>query len=196
MFIRQRPKSSVQQPATLIYREKPPLPPATIPPKVIVLPGKTYPPPPRKVIVERLPRLPDPPQDVLIERWLSYPKRQRRVVFEPAPQIQLQPAPRNVIIHWDAPRVNLQTSFKYLGVAYDSSPCEYMNKHGGELYEARDMPRMAGMKLPVGENLACYSISETESLPRLVGDLHALRLLDLDRVGLGAYKKHLQWMNI
>jgi hypothetical protein len=41
------------------------------------------PPPPRKVITERLPQLPPLPQDIIIERWLGYDRRTRNVVFRP-----------------------------------------------------------------------------------------------------------------
>lgn len=84
----------------LIFRERPPKPPASIEPRTIVIPGKIIPPPPRKVIVERLPSLPQKPQDIIIERWLGYKRRIRNVQFKPAPALVTAPAPKNVLIKW------------------------------------------------------------------------------------------------
>jgi hypothetical protein len=52
VHIRQQPKRP-ETPPTLVIREFPPKAPQKLPKKVIVLPGKNLPPPPRKVIVER-----------------------------------------------------------------------------------------------------------------------------------------------
>lgn len=41
-----------------------------------------------------------------------------------------------------------------------------------------------------------YSVmNKNGSLPELVGDVHALKLIDLDKYGLGAYKDHLNRHN-
>ena len=64
-----------------MVRERPPKPPTPIAPIAIVIPGKVIPPPPRKVIVERLPQLPPKPREIIIERWLGYQRRTRRVNY-------------------------------------------------------------------------------------------------------------------
>lgn len=53
---------------------------------MINISGKRIPPPPRKVIIERLAPLPTKPQSVLIERWLPYPQLKRKVIFKPCEQ--------------------------------------------------------------------------------------------------------------
>ncbi len=62
-----------------VIREAPPSPPEQIGRKVITVSGKRLPPPPRKVVVERLAPLPTKPQSVIIERWLPYSQVKRRV---------------------------------------------------------------------------------------------------------------------
>jgi hypothetical protein len=70
-----------------------------------------------KVIIERLAPLPQKPQSVLIERWLPYAQAKRRVIFQRGAQVDpVIVKPRNVIVQWEAPRVNIKTEVKYLGV--------------------------------------------------------------------------------
>ncbi len=62
--------------------------------------------------------MPSKPQSVLIERWLPYAQLKRRVVFQPC-QEQCDPIvckPKNVIVQWEAPKVNIKQEVKYLGV--------------------------------------------------------------------------------
>jgi hypothetical protein len=84
---------------------------------VITISGKRLPPPPRKVIIERLAPLPAKPQSVIVERWLPYAQNKRRVIFQRAAQVDpVIVRPRNVIVQWEAPRVNIRREVKYLGV--------------------------------------------------------------------------------
>ena len=99
-LMRQKPPLPIK-PAPLIVRERPPLAPAPIAPEHHVIPGKVIPPPPRKVVVERLPQLPQPPQDIIVERWLEYGPRTRRVVFEPAPKLVPAPASKNLLVKFN-----------------------------------------------------------------------------------------------
>jgi hypothetical protein len=173
-LIRQRPPLPVK-PAPLVVRERPPLPPAPIAPEHHVIPGKVIPPPPRKVIVERLPQLPQPPQDIIVERWLEYAQRTRRVVFQPAPRLIPAPAPKNVIIQWDSPAVALNRQFRNLGVS-PAHPAQYAATFGASLVHPSAIPALArGVRPANGEVLAA------ESLPkpvRLVGDVAALSLIN------------------
>jgi hypothetical protein len=54
------------------------------------------PPPPRKVVIERLPPLPCKPQAIIAERWLPYTAVKRRVIFQGAPPDPIIVKPRNV----------------------------------------------------------------------------------------------------
>jgi hypothetical protein len=173
-LIRQRPPLPVK-PAPLVVRERPPVPPAPIAPEHHVIPGKVIPPPPRKVITERLPQLPQPPQDIIVERWLEYPQRTRRVVFQPAPRLIPAPAPKNVIIQWDSPAVALNRQFRNLGISA-AHPAQYASTFGASLVHPSAIPALArGVRPANGAVLAA------ESLPkpvRLVGDVGALNLIN------------------
>jgi len=71
LIIRQQP-ARASTPEPLVVREAPPQPPPAVGTKRITISGKRLPPPPRKVIIERLAPLPSKPQNVIIERWLPY----------------------------------------------------------------------------------------------------------------------------
>ena len=172
-LIRQRPPLPVK-PAPLVVRERPPLAPAPIAPEHHVIPGKVIPPPPRKVVIERLPQLPQPPQDIIVERWLEYGPRARRVVFHPAPRLIPAPAPKNVLIQWDSPNVALNRQFRNLGIS-PANPAQYVAAFGASLVHPSAIPALAQGIKPVGAVLAA------ESLPkpvRLVGDVAALSLIN------------------
>jgi len=81
----------------LFLKEAPPERPRSIEPRVIKISGKLLPPPPRKVVIERLPQMPNKPQPIIIERWLPYQTEnvKRRVVFQKQPD-PVQAKPRNV----------------------------------------------------------------------------------------------------
>ena len=185
LHVTQKPPPPVQPPP-IVVRERPPAPPAPIEPKLLVVPGKVIPPPPRQVITERLPVIPPPPQNVMVERWLGYNDTSRRVVFHPAPKLIPAPAPKNELIQWESPDVALQTEFKFLGVN-TANPTDYASKYGASLADASQLPAIAAnhFRPPNGESLA---VEQHPTLPRLVGDLHALSLINLDAHGLGAYK--------
>jgi hypothetical protein len=173
-LIRQKAPLPVK-PAPLVVREQPPLAPAPIPPEHHVIPGKVIPPPPRKVVIERLPQLPQPPQDLIVERWLEYGPRARRVVFRPAPPLIPAPPPKNVLIQWDSPNVALNRQFRNLGIA-PASPAQYMATFGASLVPASAVPDVSrGIRPTNGARLA----AENPPYPvKLVGDVDALSLIN------------------
>ena len=79
IILRQQPPRP-KTPEPLIIREKPPRPPQKIDKKIINIPGKKIPPPPRKILVENLPDLPSKPKSIIIERWLPYSQTKRKVI--------------------------------------------------------------------------------------------------------------------
>ena len=84
--------------------------------KVIKISGKRLPPPPRRVIIERLAPLPIKPQPVVVERWLPYPSVKRKVIFQRSSDASATLAkPKNLIIQWQEPEVQIRKEFKYLG---------------------------------------------------------------------------------
>ena len=174
------------KPPAIIIREKPPKKLAHIPPQEIVIPGKILPPPPRKVIIEKLAQLPPKPADIVIERWLGYEKRTRNVIFNPAKPITPLPVPKNVIIQWDTPDVEIKKQYNYLGVE-TVDPDQYLAMYGGDLVESSFLPEDAGLfEVPSGYVLGCNQ--NPNELPMLVGDVGALRFIDLNKHNLAEYK--------
>jgi hypothetical protein len=134
-----------------VIREAPPTPPAPLSRKIITISGKRIPPPPRKVVIERLAPLPAKPQSVIIERWLPYQKNKRRVIFkkhnQPDPVIV---NPRNVIVQWEPPTVHVRQEYKHLGIVR-ANPTEYVQRYGNSLMESRNLPDFVlDIKAPEG----------------------------------------------
>jgi len=156
LVIRQQPPRP-ETPAPLIVREAPPRPPAAVGQKVITISGKRLPPPPRKVIIERLAPLPSKPQAIMVERWLPYAERKRRVIFQknqvPDPIIQ---KPRNVVVQWEAPEVQIKTIYKDLGVIR-ADPNDYVSRYGVSLLSYLQFPeyvRAFNLRAPSGFQFA------------------------------------------
>ena len=175
-------------PAPILVRERPPKPPAPIAPRNIVIPGKVIPPPPRKVIVERLPQMPAKPQDIIVERWLGYQRRSRNVNFVPAAPIIPAPAPKNVLIQWDSPDVDVRQAYHFLGVQ-QADPVAYAAANP-ILADASQLPKeVAQFATPAGETLAVNSNSDM--IPALTGAVSSLRLINLACNGLTEYAPQL-----
>ena len=101
-----------------MIRELPPKIPQPEPRKIIkILPAKVAP-PPRKIVVEKMPLIDEQTQPIVIERWLA-PKRQpRRVIFQGvlnAEPVRAEPV-RNEIIQYEAPKVVVSQEVKDGGV--------------------------------------------------------------------------------
>jgi len=185
LVIRQQPPRP-ETPAPLIVREAPPRPPAAVGAKVITISGKRLPPPPRKVVIERLAPLPSKPQSIIIERWLPYKGLKRRVIFQrntvPDPVVV---KPRNVVIQWEAPAVTIRKEFKDLGVIR-ANPVEYVQRYGAELKAYAELPAFVKeVRPPQGVVLA--GEYQAPAVLELEGDLQALSLIDLNANGLGEY---------
>jgi hypothetical protein len=71
-----------------------------------------------------------------------------------------------------------------LGVA-EACPEDYIKRYGPELRLAKDIP------LDGFSSLRAVSLSHANSLPELVGDLQALKLVNLDKYSLSAYRNQL-----
>ena len=127
LIIRQQPARAAT-PEPLVVREAPPAPPPQLGVKRIAISGRRLPPPPRKVVIERLAPLPAKPQNVIVERWLPYAAQRRRVLFNRAAEVRAEvAAPRNVIVQWTAPAVNVTQEVKHLGVIR-ANPAEYVQR--------------------------------------------------------------------
>jgi hypothetical protein len=188
LVIRQVPPRP-DTPQPLIVREAPPKPPASVGQKLITISGKRLPPAPRKVVIERLAPLPSKPQAIMVERWLPYAERKRRVIFQknqvPDPIIQ---KPRNVVVQWEAPEVQIKTIYKDLGVIR-ADPNDYVSRYGVALLSYLQFPefvRAFNLRAPSGFQFA-HDFTYA-SLLELEGDVSALNLINLDEHGLGEYR--------
>ena len=189
LVIRQQPPRP-ETPPPLVIREVPPKPFAAVGQKIITITGKKLPPPPRKVVIERLAPIPSKPQSIVIERWLPYGQQKRKVIFQKNTEADPVVArPKNVIIQWEAPVVQIVQEFKNLGVIR-ANPIEYVEKYGASLKTHVELPQFVKeIKPPTGVVLAAdYSAS---SLLELEGDIQALSLIDLEREGLAEYRAYL-----
>jgi hypothetical protein len=141
-------------------------------------------------VIERLAPLPSKPQSVIVERWLPYNDNlKRRVVYKKAPPDPVIVKPRNVIIQWETPTVVVKKDYKYLGVIR-ANPVEYVQRYGSTLKIAEEMPDIVKeIRNPEGIVLAANHNYNT--LHELEGDVDALKLIDLEREGLGEYKDYL-----
>jgi hypothetical protein len=194
LILRQVPARS-NTPEPLVIREAPPKPPKPIGRKVITISGKNGPPPPRKVIIERLAPLPSKPQSVLVERWLPYSQTKRRVIFQRSNgQDAVVMKPRNVIVQWETPRVEIQKQFKYLGVVR-ANPVEYVKRYGSNLKVSKDLPQFV-LDIKTPDGLVLASDYKYNSLHELEGDIGALEFVNLEREGLTEYSSYLNWVSI
>lgn len=178
-------------PEPMVVREAPPQPPAPVGPKRITISGKRNPPPPRKVVIERLAPLPSKPQNVIIERWLPYAETKRRVIFNKAAEVKAEvAAPRNVIVQWESPSVNVRKEVKYLGVIR-ANPAEYVQKYGASLKVHTALPQFVlDIQTPsdVGVLAADY---RAKSVLELYGQLEGFQYVNLDTEGLAEYRAQL-----
>jgi hypothetical protein len=177
----------------LVLREAPPQPPTPVGPKRITISGKRNPPPPRKVVIERLAPLPAKPQNVIVERWLPYAEGgKRRVIFNKAAAVAEAVNPRNVIVQWEAPSVNIRQEVKYLGVIR-ANPAEYVQKYGSELKVHSAFPSFVQeIKTPseIGQ-LAWEFKSANGGVFELEGNLEGFAFINLDTEGLTEYRAQL-----
>ena len=188
LVIRQQPPRS-STPEPIVIREAPPKEPRVVGKKVITISGRHLPPPPRKVIIERLPPIPGKPQSIFIERWLPYPKQKRRVIYKKEEEDLVVTKPKNVIIEWDPPKVTVKTEVKYLGVVR-ANPDDYVKKYAKSLTKSEDLPAyVTAIETPNNMELAANA-KPADAPHELVGDLQALKLIDMDKEGLSEYKKH------
>ncbi|CAF0850813.1 unnamed protein product [Brachionus calyciflorus] len=179
LVIRQQLQRS-KTPEPMIIREAPPKPIRKLEPKIITIPAKKIPPPPRKVIIERMPPLPAKPQPIVVERWLPYKTPKRRVVYKKQEDVQIPEKPKNLIIQWETPNVVINRKYKDLGVV-KANPDEYLTKYSRLVKSQEDMPDFVrSIRPPEGFTLAS-EVQEDDNYD-LEGDLEALSLIDYEQI--------------
>ncbi len=93
-----RPKSKSEKPTRI--REAPPEYAKNTSPKKISIKGRRAPPPPRRLVVEKLPAEPVRPPKVYIDRWLPVPLAKQRITVKKAAQSQPAEEPKNLVVEW------------------------------------------------------------------------------------------------
>lgn len=194
LIIRQQPPRA-STPEPLVIREAPPEAPPAVGTKKITISGKRLPPPPRKVVIERLAPLPSKPQNVIIERWLPYGEVKRRVIFNKSSQPDPVVAkPKNVIVQWEAPAVAIKKEVKYLGVI-KANPTEYVDRYGASLKASRELPQFV-LDIQTPSDIVLASEHRYNPVFELEGDVEAFKYIDLDREGLSEYRAQLERLGI
>lgn len=147
------------------------------------------------MVIERLAPIPSKPQSVVVERWLPYNDSiKRRVIFRAAPPDPVLIKPRNVIVQWEAPNVNIRQEIKYLGVVR-ANPAEYVEKYGDSLKSSNDLPVIVNqIQTPEGITLAADHVAK--KVYELEGDIEGLSYVDLEREGLSEYRNQLQELGV
>lgn len=193
LIVQQSPPKQ-PNPPPLVLREVPPPPPSRIPEQLVLVPGKVIAPPARKVVIERLPQIPPKPEQIFIEKWLPFKQQKRRVVYQPAEPECVLPSPRNMIIQWDAPEIEVTREYKNLGTS-QAQPDEYIRKYGNELIKHEEFISTA-RKLGAPESVLITDTHRDIGLPELEGDIEALRLVDIQKVGLSEYAQYLSSLGV
>lgn len=189
LIIRQLAPEPVLSNAPVVLRERPPQQPEIIPAQEIIIPGKQLEPPTRRVIVEKLAKQPDEIRGVTVERWLPYEPQQRCVIFNKASQVQPLNVDRNVEFIWEPPCVDKKTKVENLGVEV-ADPVAYNQRYSGAFINSvSELPEFArNAQAPGGINLNATQVTQEHTL---TGEIDGLRLVDLNREGLGMYRKYL-----
>ena len=109
---------------------------------------------------------------------ITDPQVERRLIFRPAQNNAAQI--RNTIVKWIRPIVEFKRNI-IDGDEHPTDPEEYVRLHGPTLIPSAEINRIA-RGLNVSDKPVQQRVSPLKH--RLVGDLDALRLFDLDRVDL------------
>ena len=124
IIIRVPPKENKQEQEQIVIREIPPKIKAPQPAQTITIPGEVIPAGPRRLIVEKMPKLPKAPGKIIVERWLN-PDRLINITYE-------DNSKSAKIIRDDE---NLQPEYLYLDKKENLAQllAEYEAKHGQKL---------------------------------------------------------------
>ncbi len=115
----------------------------------------------------------------------------RRVVFNKAAAVAEAVNPRNVIVQWEEPRVNIRQEVKYLGVIR-ANPAEYVQRYGSELKVHSAFPKFVqDIATPSEVGQLAWNFRSSGVVHELEGDLQGFSLINLDTEGLTQYRQQL-----
>ncbi len=198
-------------PPKLLIHEQPPTQPKIYDRQVVTIPGKIVGPAPRKVIIEHMPPIPAKPQQIIVEKWLPYETPKRRIVYEKA---SFKAAPiekvKNLEIYWEKPDTVIKKNITDLTVI-EADPRTHKLEPDTHVLDSSEMPKFASdwnfiSKLPVTSNQVKHELerlnltSTSDHLglynnrtEELEGDIEALDLIDLDKLGLSHYRNNINY---
>ena len=91
---------------------------------------------------------------------------------------------KNLVINWESPKAIVTKQHQDLGTV-QADPAAYVQLHANSLLSASQMESV------LREHNISTPLRQQAGLPQLVGDLNALKMVDLDRWGLSEYKSYL-----
>lgn len=175
IILRQKPQSDHQSEKEVYYREMPPRAPKKIEPVTVRIPGKNMPPPPRKVIIEILPKIPTKPQPILLERWLTPKPVKRRVVYERTPVMLSR---QQFESSDQAPEVIINKKYYFIDARVDMKNEKHIDLLVDKMAKTSGTSRSANTK---------NRIKRYSSLPRLVSQTDGYRNRNSD---FNNYREH------
>ena len=93
-------------------------------------------------------------------------------------------------MQWQAPDVKIKKEVKYLGVC-NANPSDYVQRYGTSLFSSNELPDfVTQIKPPNG--IVQAADQKRRLFYELEGEIDALKLVDLDKEGLGEYKEWLR----
>lgn len=95
---------------------------------------------------------------------------------------------KNLIIKWNSPKAVIQKKVNYLGVI-EADPVEYTQQYGSELKHSSQLPSIV-YEIDTPPDLV-LAVDSCQRPCTLHGDLEALKLIDLNKYGLGEYQTQL-----
>lgn len=189
LLLEQKPTEPVVKLPVELLIERPSTPTKPIPPQIISMSPMIIPQSARKI--ERLPMLPTLPKVLIIERWLDYNERISQVRFIPVPEMEPLLKVKTTIIQWETPEIKLHREFKFEGVTSEV-PGEYISRFGNDLLSTKNLPPefVDKFDVPPGEKLGSHYLSD---VPKLIGDIEALKLVDLEENDLSQYAHYVKY---
>ena len=99
--------------------------------------------------------------------------------------------PRNLIIQWEQPDIQIKRQVRFLGII-QADPEEYRQKYGTELKESGQLPKFVkDIETPTEIGKLAADVEAGSYFSELEGDLDALKLVNLEAEGLGHYRSQL-----
>ncbi len=105
-------------------------------------------------------------------------------------ELGFTPIQKNLVIQWEEPTVKVSKQVKYLGTI-KADPIEYLNRYGSDVTAASDLPAFV-TDIPTPSDVGVLAADLDRAIEELIGDLEALKYVDLEVEGLSGYRQQLE----